>query len=423
VVAGEDRLLCQPASRSEILKPGDAPMSSLTRREALKAAALTLPMTASSAMGAESAQGKKYLILSCDGGGIRGLMTAKIIQRLQKEVPFLDQVDLYAGTSTGGIIALGLANKLTPTDLVKLYRERGPEIFRTRSSPESSGVFHDIFGRLEIMREMFINKLQFDPRDLFHPMYTSDGLERVLKDFFGNTTLVELKSAALVTTLRLSARDKSWAPLILHNVGEEGEAADNTRLQDRPTRLTSLVDAALSTSAAPLYFQPHLNPGFGYCVDGGLFANCPASIALGLACRANKGNVNNIRILSIGTGAQISGIDIANSPPFDKPTEYGALAWLSPVHRGEQLGKNEKEKLTPAFPLISALFDASSASHNYVCDQALDTNYRRVQVTLPKPISLDDTSEDSLKFLENADTFIPDEEWKKTIKWLKDQLA
>ena len=45
-----------------------------------------------------------FLILSCDGGGIRGLITAMIIQELDKQIPFLNQIDLFAGTSTGGII-------------------------------------------------------------------------------------------------------------------------------------------------------------------------------------------------------------------------------------------------------------------------------------------------------------------------------
>jgi len=47
----------------------------------------------------------KFLILSCDGGVIRGLITAMILQELDKKVPFLKKIDLFSGTSTGGIIA------------------------------------------------------------------------------------------------------------------------------------------------------------------------------------------------------------------------------------------------------------------------------------------------------------------------------
>jgi patatin-like phospholipase/acyl hydrolase len=71
-----------------------------------------------------------YRILGVDGGGIRGLYAAVLLDRLTREVPTLvDGVDLVAGTSTGGIIALGLALGLAPADLVALYRDRAKEIF------------------------------------------------------------------------------------------------------------------------------------------------------------------------------------------------------------------------------------------------------------------------------------------------------
>ena len=71
-----------------------------------------------------------YNILSLDGGGIRGLLTAIILERLNLTNPgWLDKVDLLAGTSTGGIIALGLANGLTPTQLRNLYQKKGEKIF------------------------------------------------------------------------------------------------------------------------------------------------------------------------------------------------------------------------------------------------------------------------------------------------------
>src|SRR5437899_10389291 len=71
-----------------------------------------------------------YRILSVDGGGIRGLYAAVLLERLAREVPTLvDGVDLVAGTSTGGIIALGLAHGLATADLVALYRDRAKEIF------------------------------------------------------------------------------------------------------------------------------------------------------------------------------------------------------------------------------------------------------------------------------------------------------
>ena len=57
-----------------------------------------------------------YRVLSLDGGGIRGLLTAVILERLEAANPFLSHVDLFAGTSTGGILALGLAAGYSPTE-------------------------------------------------------------------------------------------------------------------------------------------------------------------------------------------------------------------------------------------------------------------------------------------------------------------
>jgi uncharacterized protein len=397
-------------------------MDRITRRDTLKLAGLALPMAATAAAAVPPARTKPYLILSCDGGGIRGLLTAKVIERLQNEVPFLDQVDLFAGTSTGGIIALGLAYGYPPTELVAMYRNRGPEIFTEVGfkHPSKSRIMEFLSGLDAKVREV-LRDLQFDPLDLLHPRYVNAGLTNVLMQYFGQATLGDLKRSALVTTLRLFSESWNWTPLVLHNLGDEDAAPADIRLQDRPTRSTKLVDAALCTSAAPLYFPPYPHPEFGFCVDGGLFANCPASVALGLACRANKGHVHSIRVLSIGTGVQISGIDIPNSRPFDRAAEYGALAWLSPLPRGANLGN--RETLTPAFPLLSALLDASSASNSYVCDQALGGNYHRVQMNLPKPIALDDTSKDALNFLEVVAERIPKADWKATTDWLRAQLG
>jgi hypothetical protein len=155
-------------------------------------------------------------------------------------------------------------------------------------------------------------------------------------------------------------------------------------------------------------------------VDGGLFANCPASIALALADRVNKKKTVAVRALSIGTGAQFNGIEIP-SGPFDTPEEFGALAWLSPLARARDKKGDER---TPAFPLLSALFDATSASHNYICKQALGDDYHRVQVYLTKGVPLDATDAQAMQRLEEAAGLLFDsEDWKKTTAWLRAQIS
>ncbi len=74
----------------------------------------------------------KYRILSIDGGGLRELIAARILQRLNQTPGisgWLDLADLIAGTSTGGILALGIASEKSLEDICNLYIQKGPEIF------------------------------------------------------------------------------------------------------------------------------------------------------------------------------------------------------------------------------------------------------------------------------------------------------
>src|SRR5437870_8300828 len=118
-----------------------------------------------------------YRILSVDGGGIRGLYAAVLLDRLIREVPTLvDGVDLVTGTSTGGIIALGLAHGLAPADLVALYRDRAKEIFD----------------------DSWLDDLK-DLGGLTGAAYDNDKLKALLEDVFGKTTrLKQLKKRVLV---------------------------------------------------------------------------------------------------------------------------------------------------------------------------------------------------------------------------------
>jgi predicted acylesterase/phospholipase RssA len=402
-------------------------MDRINRRSALKAAGVGFAAAATpwNAEASESDQGTEpppnYLILSCDGGGMRGVLTALIIKQLNDTVPFLDRVNLFAGTSTGAIIGLGLANGMKPQNVVDWYVDRGAEIFnRARPKPEPTGRIGRFWGSVKSHAPEIAKHLGFELEELLRSRYGNEGLQKALTDAFGDSTFQDLKPgrSALVTTLRLSSDKKSWAPLVLHNLPIN--ATKDAHVEDGPTMSTRLVDAAMCSTAAPLYFPPHSHPEFGYCIDGGVFANCPASIALALADRANKGKNVSPRVLSIGTGAQVSSIEIPSSP-FETPEEYGALAWLSPMARGKL---PEGGHRTPAFPLISALLEASSASHSYVCKQALGEDYHRVQVQLAKSVPLDATDVDSRKRIhEAAEKLFAGPDWQATVAWLGRQLT
>jgi predicted acylesterase/phospholipase RssA len=374
-------------------------MDTLTRRDAIKSVAAGIACSHQDVLEGEDKAREKYLILACDGGGVRGLLTALLIQQLESDFPFLNRVKLFAGTSTGGILALGLAKGLKVESMVRLYEDKGPSIFRPYKPAASDYVL--LKTALEIAtKSKFFSKLKYSLRDCFHVKFDNAGLKEVLGGYLGkDSTFEDLPpgKAALVTTLRLSSADEAgWTPLVLHNLPTTDK-----------TLKTRLVDAALATSAAPLYFPPYKVEGFGYCVDGGLFANCPAGLALATALRARP-SLESIRVLSIGTGAGVNRMMIPQTP-FNKDGDYGMFAWLAPKARDNNI---------PSFPLISALFDASSAADDLICQRILGERYHRIQVQLKQPIPLDDHKQvGRLEVIAKA--FIKNSPaWKAAKEWL-----
>ncbi|RMF65346.1 MAG: hypothetical protein D6746_00605, partial [Bacteroidetes bacterium] len=167
-----------------------------------------------------------YRILSLDGGGIRGLLSAVVLEQLDAACPgWRDRIDLIAGTSTGGILALGLAFGLTPTDLRVLYYDKGGDIF------------HDT--------------LLDDLHDLGRAIgaeYDNRYLRRELERIFGDTPLGKLRKKVLIPAFDLDNEDpdpekRTWKPKFFHNFGGRDSDAD-----------VRVVDVALYTSAAPTYF-------------------------------------------------------------------------------------------------------------------------------------------------------------------------
>src|SRR6202044_1523102 len=104
-----------------------------------------------------------YRILALDGGGIRGLYTAILLDRLSQRVPgFTGRADLLAGTSTGGTLALGLAKGVSLQALIGLYQSNGSDIF-------SSPLWHEIR----------------DLGDLIGAKYDNDNLIQLIQGTFG----------------------------------------------------------------------------------------------------------------------------------------------------------------------------------------------------------------------------------------------
>lgn len=228
---------------------------------------------------------RRFQMLALSGGGYRGLYTATVLAELERaaERPIARCFDLIAGTSVGGILALGLALELRASRLAELFERHGEEIFQPQSS----------LGGYTRAR------------------YSSDGLKKSLSDpsLFGDRLLGSAAHRVVVPAINYS----SGQPVVFKTAHHPTFVRDHS---------LSVVDIALATSAAPFYFRRHLF-GHNQYIDGGLFANAPGLVALHEAetFLNDACTVEEIHLLSIGT---MSSIFTANP---DENSEGGVPDW------------------------------------------------------------------------------------------------
>lgn len=339
-----------------------------------------------------------YLILTLDGGGIRGLITALLVQQLDKELDFLKRVDLFAGTSTGALIALGLASGVPVSSLVDIYMNKGAEVFKPYASfsPKPPQQLINKYPQAAML-----------PVDLLHVKYTDAGLKKLVKQTFPwEKTLRELKSKVLITSFDLFEDEcKAWMPMSL------------TNLPGSKTSNISVLDAALSACGAPVYFPPHVFKHNGkqrVLVDGGVYANNPSMltaatvIASGTLKRRGLA-FPNIKLLSLGTGFTRDGIPAQNLLP---PDWYGVLAWMCPF----------SVPPTPQFPLLPVLMDGVSQMDTFQCQQILGNNFRRGNVQLKQLINLDDYQKVG-ELKKWTDEYMAGAEWKEIKQWIGQEFV
>lgn len=274
-------------------------------------------------------------IATFDGGGIRGLLTARILDRIDKESSgFLAKADLFAGTSTGGILALALASGLPASSCVDLYANKSKNIFQPRGLIDS-----------------------LTPDEYIRSDYDPDGLKEALISVFGDKKLGDLKKDVLIPAFDM----RRWQPKFFD------------RFHDADVKL---VDVAMSTSAAPTFFPSHgwKTEDYPTCyVDGGLFANNPSDCAIAFA-QANGIPTDKIRLLSVGTGLTPTNI------PSDILSEDSRLDW----------GYRQWIVKNPHY-LLMILFDGAATAAHYRAKQQLGDRYLRLQPNLGRQIEMDDT--------------------------------
>ena len=265
----------------------------------------------------------KYRILSIDGGGIRGIIPAMILAEIEKRTqkPIHSLFDLIAGTSTGGLISLGLTKpkpgstpenpiaQYTAEDLINMYVEYGGVIFYESWYEQMLGPLEDLLNR---------------------PKFSSEGREEVVMKYFGDMPLEHCLKEVFVTSYDIEQR----IPIFFTSKIEK------QWISSRKFRTLcqgfSLKDAAMATSAAPTYFEPyhvatsHNTNGFYTLVDGGMVANNPANLAMIEAemSERKKGqrlSISDILLVSLGTGS------LTTAYKYEEAKNWGMVQWARPL--------------------------------------------------------------------------------------------
>jgi len=309
---------------------------------------------------------KKVRILTLDGGGIRGIIPAVILNYIEKRIQektenpnakISDYFDMIAGTSTGGILSVLLSlpaendkknGRYFAKEAIELYKTHGKEIFKKKRITK-------VFGAL----------------------YTAKGLDNILKEKMGDIKLSESRKNCLITAYDISNREAVFF--------------SSTDAVDSKDDDYYMREIARATSAAPTYFTPakvqSLSGRTDYLIDGGVFANDPTMSAL-VEARKNKfSNIENpnfkeMYVVSIGTGKD------TKRYTYEKAKKWGIAQW--------------------AVPILKILMSSSAEVVSYQVRKLFESlncsdSYERLEPDLCKASNeMDDVSDKNIFNLENA---------------------
>ncbi len=278
------------------------------------------------------------IILSIDGGGVRGLIPAIILADIEQRSGKLvgQLVDLVAGTSTGGIIAAAVGAGIPMAEVASLYGNRAPQIFQRSLGRKVASL-----------------------GGLTDEQYSDEGLARCLEDLFGARRLSDCTCDVLITSYDLVAR--------VPHLFKSSRAKQDRRRDDL------LRNVCRASAAAPTYFEPAtlLEPGAAatrILVDGGVAANNPAMCAAIEALKTMRGRDEHVfpTMISLGTGR------VEDAPRPDQVRHWGML--------------------TGARQVLELLMEGPADVVDYQCRTVIP-DYHRLQPVLPRPVALDATDQ------------------------------
>jgi len=215
----------------------------------------------------------KFKILAIDGGGIKGLYSSTILEHLEEKYggSCSDYFDMLCGTSTGGIISMGLSLKIPASEISKIYSERGKEIFQKQNKC------------VALLRQT-----------IWKGKHSDEPLKKILNEVFAERVIAESNNLLCIPSYSFTDA-RPW--IFKYDHKEGGLTRDNK---------AKYVDVALATSAAPTYLPLSEIEMYDYkqFIDGGVWANNPSLIGLieALTYFVGKGKAyDELQILSVSS--------------------------------------------------------------------------------------------------------------------------
>ena len=221
------------------------------------------------------------LVLSLDGGGVRGLATVIFLKELEKASgkKIVDLFDFFIGTSVGGLNAMHLAvNEIEVSELESFWSQDNLAM-----SMQSSFWTKNFFLKTK-------------------PIYNNKSKTELLEKYFGNKLISESKKPIAVLAYDVENRK----PRVL------------TSYTDQAIKATSAINA---TSAAPLYYPTVKIEDGSWLIDGSVVSNNPCLIGYNEARKYFK--TDNIKVFSVGTGRHLNNLDGEDS------SKWGPFGWLT----------------------------------------------------------------------------------------------
>lgn len=267
-----------------------------------------------------------FNILTFDGGGLKGVLSVSILERIQKDFPdIIRNTNMIGGTSIGSFTALAIAYGLDITKIKDFYSKENVKYIFDKSYSE-----------------------------MLRPKYDNKHLREVLLSIFPERLkLKDLGKLVVIPTFYMGDESSNWKPIFYNNI-------PNSETED-----ARVVDVAMRSSAAPIFLPTYQN-----FMDGGIVQTDPSLACIIYSMEKELGKHRKyVKLLSLGTGYTHNCIK-------EDTTTWGAVDWII--------------KKDPDIPIISITLESNSKTSQIFSEKLLQGNYHRINPRMSKGVSMDD---------------------------------